>query len=89
MVCPKKGKCTAGYERLEEVDIYRYPLIYEANKGVPGYFVEFVYCWLASLVASAEGICSPSISSDPRLQSARYFFRPRDAVSAAGSEVRF
>jgi glycosyltransferase involved in cell wall biosynthesis len=49
VICPKKGKCTASYERLEDVDIYRYPLIYEANKGVAGYFVEFVYCWLASL----------------------------------------
>ncbi|MFZ0277947.1 MAG: glycosyltransferase family 4 protein [Candidatus Sulfotelmatobacter sp.] len=49
VVCPKKGKCTAAYERLEDVDIYRYPLIYEANKGVAGYFFEFVYCWLASL----------------------------------------
>lgn len=49
VVCPKKGKCTASYERLEDVDIYRYPLIYEANKGVAGYFFEFVYCWLASL----------------------------------------
>jgi glycosyltransferase involved in cell wall biosynthesis len=49
VICPKKGKCTASYERLEDVDIYRYPLIYEANRGVVGYFVEFVYCWLASL----------------------------------------
>lgn len=49
VICPKKGACTASYERLEDIDIYRYPLIYEANKGVAGYFVEFVYCWLASL----------------------------------------
>ena len=49
VICPKKGKCTSAYERLEDVDIYRYPLIYEANKGVAGYFFEFVYCWLASL----------------------------------------
>lgn len=49
IICPKKGKCRASYERLEDVDIYRYPLIYEADKGVIGYFVEFVYCWLASL----------------------------------------
>jgi glycosyltransferase involved in cell wall biosynthesis len=49
VVCPKKGKCTASDERLEDVDIYRYPLIFEANSGVVGYFVEFVYCWLASL----------------------------------------
>ncbi|HXX00170.1 MAG TPA: glycosyltransferase family 4 protein [Candidatus Acidoferrales bacterium] len=49
VVCPKKGRCTASYERLEDVDIFRYPLVYEASKGVAGYFVEFVYCWLASL----------------------------------------
>jgi glycosyltransferase involved in cell wall biosynthesis len=34
---------------LEDIDIYRYRLIYEADKGVAGYLVEFVYCWLASL----------------------------------------
>jgi glycosyltransferase involved in cell wall biosynthesis len=49
VICPKKGRCTYSYERLEDVDIYRYPLVYEANKGVLGYFVEFVYCWVASL----------------------------------------
>ena len=49
VICPKKGKCTASYERLEGVDIYRYPLVYEADQGVLGYFVEFVYSWLASL----------------------------------------
>jgi glycosyltransferase involved in cell wall biosynthesis len=54
VICPKKGKCTASYERLEDVDIYRYPLIYEANQGVIGYFVEFVYCWLASLWLSLK-----------------------------------
>ena len=49
VICPKREQFNASYERLEDVDIYRYPLIYEANKGVAGYFVEFVYCWLASL----------------------------------------
>jgi glycosyltransferase involved in cell wall biosynthesis len=49
IVCPKMGAYTKAYERLEDVDIYRYPLIYEAGKGVAGYFVEFVYCWLATL----------------------------------------
>ncbi len=49
VICPKKGVYTAGYERLEDVDIYRYPLVYEADRGAAGYFVEFVYCWLASL----------------------------------------
>jgi glycosyltransferase involved in cell wall biosynthesis len=49
VVCPKKKIYTKSYEQLEGVDIYRYPLIYEADKGVAGYFVEFVYCWIASL----------------------------------------
>jgi len=49
VICPKKGKFTESYERLEDVDIYRYPLLVEANSGVVGYFVEFAYCWLASL----------------------------------------
>jgi glycosyltransferase involved in cell wall biosynthesis len=49
VVCPKKKIYTKSYEQLEGVDIYRYPLFYEADKGVAGYFVEFVYCWIASL----------------------------------------
>jgi glycosyltransferase involved in cell wall biosynthesis len=49
IVCPKMGAYTKGYERLEDVDIYRYPLLYEAGNGLCGYFVEFVYCWLATL----------------------------------------
>jgi glycosyltransferase involved in cell wall biosynthesis len=49
VICPKKGSCTASYERLEDVDIYRYPLIYEAKKGTAGHILEFTYCWLATL----------------------------------------
>jgi len=49
VICPKKKIYTKGYERIDGVDIYRYALPYEANDGVVGYFVEFVYCWLASL----------------------------------------
>lgn len=49
VICPKKKMYTASYERLEGVDIYRYPLVYEADKGVAGYFFEFVYCWMATL----------------------------------------
>src|SRR6516165_9692350 len=49
VICPKTPTYNAAYERLENVDIYRYQLIYEAGKGVAGYFLEFVYCWLATL----------------------------------------
>jgi hypothetical protein len=46
IICPKRETFTASYERLENIDIHRYPLIYEAGKGVAGYFVEFVHSWL-------------------------------------------
>jgi glycosyltransferase involved in cell wall biosynthesis len=49
VVCPKKKIYTKSYEELEGIHIYRYALIYEANDGVAGYFVEFIYCWIASL----------------------------------------
>jgi hypothetical protein len=54
VICPKKKICTKGYEKLEGVDIHRYPLIYEANEGGMGYFVEFLYCWLAALILSVR-----------------------------------
>jgi glycosyltransferase involved in cell wall biosynthesis len=54
VICPKKGAHNQSYEQLEGVDIYRYSLIYEANNGVLGYFVEFIYCWLASFVLAAK-----------------------------------
>ncbi|MFZ0739699.1 MAG: glycosyltransferase family 4 protein [Candidatus Acidiferrales bacterium] len=54
VICPKKKIYTKSYELLEGVDIYRYPLIYEADKGVAGYFVEFVYCWIASLLLAMK-----------------------------------
>jgi glycosyltransferase involved in cell wall biosynthesis len=49
VVCPKKGPYTKGYESLHGVDIFRYALPCEASTGVVGYFIEFAYCWLASL----------------------------------------
>lgn len=49
VICPKKGAHNVGYERLEDIDIYRYRLIYEANNGIAGYLIEFAYCWLATL----------------------------------------
>ncbi|HUD65759.1 MAG TPA: glycosyltransferase family 4 protein [Candidatus Sulfotelmatobacter sp.] len=49
VICPKSSAFPASYERLEDVDIYRYPLIHEGDQSAVGYFVEFVYCWLATL----------------------------------------
>ena len=49
VICPKSKTYTKSYERLEGVDIYRYPLLIEADKSVVGYFLEFTYCWFATL----------------------------------------
>jgi glycosyltransferase involved in cell wall biosynthesis len=54
VICPKMGTYTGGYERRESVDIYRYPLLYEASKGFLGYLFEFVYCWLATLLLAVR-----------------------------------
>lgn len=54
VICPKKKIYTKGYELLDGVHIYRYPLFYEADRGILGYFAEFAYCWLAALVLSVR-----------------------------------
>ena len=40
VVCPKGGKFTAAYERLEDIHVFRHPLPYEAN-GALGYVLEY------------------------------------------------
>lgn len=40
VICPKDKKCTASYEELEDITIYRHPLPVQA-KGVAGFFAEY------------------------------------------------
>jgi glycosyltransferase involved in cell wall biosynthesis len=49
VICPKKKIYTQGYEQLEGVDIYRYAMLHDADRATIGFFIEFVYCWLATL----------------------------------------
>lgn len=49
VICPTSKMHSKRYERIEGVDIYRYPLLIEADTSFVGYFLEFVYCWLATL----------------------------------------
>jgi glycosyltransferase involved in cell wall biosynthesis len=49
VICPKKKIYTKSYERLEEVDIYRYSMLHDADRATIGFFIEFIYCWLATL----------------------------------------
>ena len=47
VICPKAKGLTAAYERLEDIDIYRYPVPVDAG-GALGFIVEFAWCFLAS-----------------------------------------
>jgi glycosyltransferase involved in cell wall biosynthesis len=53
VICPKAKGFNAGYERLEDVDIYRYRIPVDAS-GVVGYLVEFGFCFLATLALSLK-----------------------------------
>jgi len=54
IICPMgKTKYRAGHEKLEDIDIYRYPAPPEAD-SVPGYLFEFVYCWLMTAFLSLQ-----------------------------------
>ena len=68
VVCPKKKMYTKSYEQLQGVDIYRYPLLFEANKGALAYFGEFAYCWMATLYTGHQGVFPAPFSGDPCLQ---------------------
>jgi glycosyltransferase involved in cell wall biosynthesis len=50
VICPKKQIYTAGYERMDGVDIYRYSMLWDADRATLGFCVEFVCCWLAALL---------------------------------------
>ena len=49
VICPKKKIYTKSVEQLEGVQIYRYSMMYDADKATVGFFVEFISCWLATL----------------------------------------
>lgn len=49
VICPKKKMYKESYEKIDDVDIYRYPMLHDADKATIGFLIEFLYCWLASL----------------------------------------
>lgn len=54
VICPKKNMYRRGYERISGIDIYRYPMLYDADRAAFGFFVEFLFCWLATLWLAAR-----------------------------------
>ena len=54
VICPKKKIYTKSVEQLEGVLIYRYSMLYDADKATLGFLVEFVYCWLATLLLAVK-----------------------------------
>ena len=49
VICPKKKMYTRSAEQLEGVQIYRYSMLCDADKSTLAFFIEFIYCWLATL----------------------------------------
>jgi glycosyltransferase involved in cell wall biosynthesis len=50
VICPKKRMYTKGFERSEGIDIYRYAMLHDADRAALGFVIEFLYCWIATLV---------------------------------------
>ena len=53
VICPKAKGYTAGFERLEGVEVYRYDLPIDAQ-GAAGFALEFAWCFLCSFVLSVR-----------------------------------
>ena len=54
VICPKKKMYTASFEVLDGITIYRYPLVFEADRSVIAYVAEFVYCWIATALLAVK-----------------------------------
>lgn len=60
VICPKSSLWHKSHERIEGVDIRRYPLLIEADTSRAAYLLEFVYCWIVTLwLALLTFISSP------------------------------
>jgi len=51
VICPQARGCTAARETIDGVDIYRYPLPFEAGNAI-GWIAEFVWCFVATALLS-------------------------------------
>jgi glycosyltransferase involved in cell wall biosynthesis len=53
MICPKGRGFTRSHERIEGVDIHRYPLPVEGH-GKLGFIIEFLWCFIATFLLSVR-----------------------------------
>jgi glycosyltransferase involved in cell wall biosynthesis len=51
VICPKAQGFSLPYEELENIQIYRYPLPFDARRPV-GFVAEFAWCFLQTLIQS-------------------------------------
>jgi len=51
VICPKAAGFRKSHERLDGVDIYRYPMPFEAY-GVLSYILEFLWCFIWTILLS-------------------------------------
>jgi len=48
VICPKKKMYTKSAEQLEGVQIFRYSMLCDADRATFAFFIEFIYCWVAT-----------------------------------------
>src|SRR5207237_1902963 len=72
-ICPKATGYESSYANVNGIHIYRYRRLIEADNSVAGYFIEFVYCWLATLLLACQA----------------YFKRPFHAIHACNPPDTF
>ncbi len=53
VICPKTSRFKLSYERLEDIDIYRYLLPFEAY-GAASYILEFAWCFVMTSILSCK-----------------------------------
>jgi glycosyltransferase involved in cell wall biosynthesis len=51
VICPKMKGFNAGHEVIEDIDVFRYPLPFEAQ-GKLGFFAEFLWCFIMTALLS-------------------------------------
>lgn len=54
VICPKKYGYNKSFEILEKINIFRYPLILEANKSPLAFLFEFISCYLFTSLLSLK-----------------------------------
>ena len=54
VICPQKYSCVKSSEVIENINIFRYPLLLEANKSPVAFLFEFISCFILTSILSIK-----------------------------------